>query len=146
MESMKQVYLIGSLRNKQIPVFGNWLRNEYGLDVFDDWHAAGPEADDHWQAYERARGHTYEEALAGPVAQNAFQFDRRHIQASSAAVMVMPAGKSGHLELGYAAGLGKTTAILLAEEPERFDLMYNFATLVTHDRVKLATFLKETLR
>lgn len=142
---MKRVYLIGSLRNREVPLLGNWLRDQ-GINVFDDWHAAGPEADDHWQAYERARGRTYEQALAGAVAQNAFNFDKRHIDASTAAVLVMPAGKSAHLELGYAAGAGKATAILLVEEPERFDLMYNFANLVTRDKLALAVFLKEVLK
>lgn len=142
---MKQVYLIGSLRNPEVPVVGNWLRGQ-GVNVFDDWHAAGPEADDHWQAYERARGRTYEQALAGAVAQNAFGFDKRHIDASAAAVLITPAGKSAHLELGYAAGSGKATAILLVEDPDRFDLMYNFANLVTSDRERLATFLKEALK
>lgn len=142
---MKYAYLIGSLRNPEIPVLGNWLRGQ-GVNVFDDWHAAGPEADDHWQAYERARGRSYEQALAGAVAQNAFNFDKRHIDASTAAVLVMPAGKSAHLELGYAAGKGKATGILLVEDPERFDLMYNFADLVTNDRDRLAAFLKEVLR
>lgn len=145
MAGMKQVYLIGSLRNARVPQVGQYLRTVHGFNVFDDWHAAGPEADDCWQAYEKARGRTYAEALAGAAAQNVFAFDKRHLDASDAAVLVMPAGKSGHLELGYMAGQGKTTAILLAEEPERFDVMYNFAGLVTSDDYELATFLKRRL-
>jgi len=43
-------------------------------------------------------------------------------------VLVLPAGKSGHLELGYMIGQGKPGYILLDGEPERFDVMYNFAT------------------
>jgi nucleoside 2-deoxyribosyltransferase len=43
---------------------------------------------------------------------------------------VMPAGKSGHIELGYAVGQGKPGYILLEKEPERWDLMYAFATKI----------------
>ena len=56
---MKSLYLIGSLRNPKIPDIAQTIRIETGLDVFDDWHAAGPEADDHWQHYEKNREHGY---------------------------------------------------------------------------------------
>jgi len=65
---MPRVYLIGSLRNPNIPVVAGLLRAE-GYDVFDDWFAAGPEADDHWMAYEKQRGRTYDLALKGHAAQ-----------------------------------------------------------------------------
>ena len=51
------------------------------------------------------------------------------LSASSACVLVMPCGRSAHLELGHANGAGKPTAILLSDgEPE---LMYGMADLVT---------------
>jgi nucleoside 2-deoxyribosyltransferase len=42
----------------------------------------------------------------------------------------MPAGKSAHLELGYMIGRGKPCFVLFDEEPERWDVMYQFATAV----------------
>ncbi len=45
----------------------------------------------------------------------------------ASALLVLPAGKSGHLELGYAIGSGKKGYILLDKEPERYDVMYAFA-------------------
>ena len=144
MPALKRVYLIGSLRNPHIPVLAGWLR-EQGITVFDDWHAVGPDADDHWRDYEKARGHRFKEALKGAAAQHVFDFDRTNIDESIAVVMVMPAGKSGHLELGYAAGRGKATAILLDKDPDRFDVMYNFASLVTDNNDELATWLKGVL-
>lgn len=121
------VYLIGSLRNPEVPKLGNELR-ALGLDVFDDWHSAGPEADDEWQRYEQARGRKMAEALKGEHAQDVFLFDKRNLDAREVAVLVLPAGKSAHLELGYMAGKGKRTYVLMDGEPERFDVMYNFAT------------------
>ena len=129
---MKTVYLIGSLRNPRVAEVGSMIRAE-GYEAFDDWHGAGPEADDFWMKYEKARGRSYRQALQGHAAANAFAFDKRHLDRSDAGVMVMPAGKSGHLELGYLAGQGKPTFILFDEEPERWDLMVKFATHIAFD-------------
>lgn len=125
-----KLYLIGSLRNAQIPIIGNHLRNTTGWDVFDDWIAAGPDADDHWRDYEKGRGHGLVEALKGHAAQHVFSFDRSHLDSSDAAVLAWPAGKSAHLELGYMKGRGKPCYILMDGEPERFDVMLNFADKV----------------
>ena len=76
--------------------------------------------------YAKQRGWGYKEALTCFAARNSFEFDKRHIDSSDIVVMVMPAGKSAHLELGYSIGLGKEAHILFDVEPERFDLMYNF--------------------
>jgi hypothetical protein len=120
------IYLIGSLRNPRVPVLAEKLRAA-GFDVFDDWYAAGPKADDCWQQYEKQRGHSFSEALRGHAAKNVFEFDRRHLVDASAVVLVLPAGKSGHLELGWALGRGTPGYILLDGEPERYDVMYQFA-------------------
>lgn len=102
----------------------------YMGEVFDDWYGAGSEADDCWQAYEKARGRTFVEALAGDAAQNVYWFDLTHLRLATHVVLVLPAGKSGHLELGWALGQGKKGYILMDGEPDRFDVMYNFATAV----------------
>ena len=38
----------------------------------------------------------------------------------------MPAGKSGHHELGYMVGSGKKGYVLFDKEPKRWDVMYQF--------------------
>jgi len=125
------VYLIGSLRNPEVPKVADELRRA-GFEVFDDWYAAGPEADDYWQKYEIARGHTYAQALQGYAARHVFDFDCTHLTRCDLGVLMLPAGKSGHLELGYMAGMGKRTAILLDKVPERYDVMYKFASAGVH--------------
>lgn len=124
-----KIYLIGSLRNNRIPKVGNVLRNEK-FDVFDDWFAPGPEADDKWRDYEKLRGRSYVEALAGHAAKHIFALDKSHLDQSDAAVLVAPAGKSAHLELGYMIGKGKPGYILFDGEPERWDVMTQFATAI----------------
>lgn len=140
MNNPPTIYLIGSLRSPTVPEIGNRLRGE-GYDVFDDWHAAGPIADDSWQEYENIRGHTYIEALQGYAAKHVFAFDLFHLNRADAGVLVMPAGKSGHLELGFLAGKGKKTYILFNEVPERYDVMYQFAEGVFFDYSDLETAL-----
>lgn len=124
------IYVIGSLRNPKITSIGNALRSA-GHDAFDQWFASGPEADDYWQKYCKERGWTYREALASVYAEHIFEFDRHHLESCDAAVQVMPSGKSGCWELGYVAGKGKPTFILIEEEPERYDVMARFATIVS---------------
>ena len=123
---MSVIYLIGSLRNPELPKLGNILRAQ-GHEVFDDWFGAGPEADDYWQKHEKQRGSSYYDALHGHAAENVFKFDKRHIDRCDTVVLVMPAGKSGHLELGYAIGAGKRGFVYFHEEPDRWDVMYHFA-------------------
>lgn len=135
------VYLIGSLRNAAVPELGNQLRAA-GFEVFDDWYAAGPEADDCWRDYEKARGRSYKEALDGYAARHVFAFDKLHLDRCDIAVLVMPAGKSAHLELGYCAGKGKRTYILFDAEPERFDVMVQFADAVCFSAEELIETLK----
>lgn len=131
------IYLIGSLRNPEISNIANRLREATGEEIFDDWYAAGPEADDYWRDYERGRGRTFSEALQGLAARNVFAFDRTNLERADAVVLALPAGKSGHLELGWALGRGKKGYILLDNDPERFDVMYQFATGVFDNLEKL---------
>jgi hypothetical protein len=126
------IYLIGSLRNPRIPIIGNRLRKE-GFVVWDDWFAGGKVADDEWKSYEEGLGHTYIEALSGDAANHVFHFDRMHLDISDCAVLVCPAGKSAHLELGYMIGKGKRGYILLDTAAIRWDVMLKFATNVFLD-------------
>lgn len=123
-----KIYLIGSLRNPEIPRIGDELRN-IGIDVFDDWFAGGPIADDSWQEYEKGRGRSYQSALYGPAARNVFNFDHTNLMASHGAILVLPAGKSGHLELGFMAGLGRFTGVLFPPEEQLAKLPDNWEWL-----------------
>ncbi len=123
-----KLYLIGSLRNPDIPTHARALRAA-GFTVFDDWFAAGPTADDCWQSYSKQRGQSYSEALASHAAQHIFHFDKRHLDSSDAGVLIAPAGRSAYLEAGYLAGRGVPVFIYYPEEPERWDVMANFGTV-----------------
>lgn len=123
----RSIYVIGSMRNPRVPEVAKALR-AIGWDAFDDWYSPGEQCDDKWQEYERSRGRSFKEALAGYHAQHAFAMDEKHIERCNAGLLVLPAGKSAHIELGVFRGMKKPRYILMDGEPERFDLMYNFAT------------------
>src|SRR3990167_8283458 len=117
------IYVIGSLKNENIPKVGDRLR-EIGLDALENWWSSGPEADMCWQMYEKNRGHSFKEALASRESQNVFRFDRAYLDLCDAAVLVLPAGRSGHLELSYVIGRDKPGFILMDGEPKQYDQMY----------------------
>lgn len=137
----KVLYLVGSLRNPRIPELAYSLRCALpDVEVFDDWFAAGPEADDHWKTYEQDRGRSYLEALDGYAARHVFEFDKHHLDRATHVLLVLPAGKSGHMEVTYAEyGTDAKTAILLDPEDVRWDVMYQFIpTILTQDHEVLS--------
>lgn len=135
------VYIIGSLRNPEVLTIANKVQ-EAGHEAFADWYGAGPEADDKWKEYNEARGRSYLDALASRGARAIFNFDKENIERADAVLLVAPAGKSGHLELGYALGKGKKGYYLL-DNPDRWDVMLQFCTLVTDKLEDIITNLNK---
>ena len=80
--------------------------------------------------------------MSGHAANHVFHFDLKHLDDSDVAVLFLPAGKSGHLELGYVLGKGKRGYILL-DNPERWDVMYKFAHGVLHSFEELEEELRK---
>jgi len=138
---MRSIYLIGSLKNREgVQAVAKELRQE-SYDVFDDWLAPGPDADDHWKLYEEARGRTYQEALQGYAAKHIFEFDKRHLDRCEIAVLVMPAGKSAHLELSYMLQQDKPGYILM-DRPDRWEVMVQFSTGIAFSMEELLEMIK----
>jgi nucleoside 2-deoxyribosyltransferase len=124
---MTSIYVAGPLNSNRVRKVAIKLR-ESGYDAFDDWHSAGPHADEEWQKHEIERGRPFSEAIRGYHARLVVDFDQHHINRCDAFVLVAPAGKSTHIELGYAIGLGKPSFVLFDGEPDRYDVMYGLAT------------------
>ena len=138
---IKSIYIIGSLRNNAVVQFANEL-DALGFEAFADWISPGPDADDFLRDYSKARGRDYKQTLQSYAAKHIFEFDLHHINRCDAAIMLMPAGKSGHLELGFVRGLGKPGYILFDKEPDRVDVMYQFATDIFFSKEELFAALK----
>ena len=62
--------------------------------------------------------------LNSPIAAQGYLTDLRGMTWCDTCLLFMPCGRSAHLELGWCAGRGKRTIILLADgEPELMALM-----------------------
>jgi nucleoside 2-deoxyribosyltransferase len=142
---IERIYLIGSLRHNGVRELANRIR-KHGFTVFDDWHSAGTHADEIWQAYEKQRGHDYLIGIRNEHARNVYNFDLGNINKSDTGLLLMPAGKSAHLELGYMLGQGKRGYVLFEGEPERWDVMYQFATDLFMDESSLLDTLRKNRR
>jgi hypothetical protein len=144
-ENTKRViYIIGSLRNKQVPIIANQLRRDLGqnVEIFDSWVSPGPRADDYLRDYCKAKGFNYKQTLNDYASRHIFEFDKTHLERATDVVLIMKAGKSCHLELGWALGRGKRGYVLFNEEPKRVDIMYGFSTDVFFDYKELLQELK----
>jgi hypothetical protein len=72
---------------------------------------------------------TYLDMIDHPRAIEGYESDFAAMNRADTFVMVLPCGKSAHLELGWAAGAGKRTAIL-CEDPIEPELMYRMADFI----------------
>ena len=85
--------------------------------------------------------------LADPRSRRAFEEDKKWLDWADVCLLVLPSGKSAHLEAGYAKGQGKLLIIWQNEFPKgEFDVMYGFADLITESTSVIIEFLagKET--
>lgn len=115
-----RIYVASSWRNEYQPVVVARLE-ALGHEVYDFKNPPGAaaggfhwrELDPNWQQWD---AETYRAALAGPVAQAGFKADMDALRACDACLLVLPCGRSAHLELGWAVGAGKKTAVMLFDE------------------------------
>lgn len=82
----------------------------------------------------------YLRMLAHPVAAEGYAKDFAAMDAADTFVLVLPCGRSAHLELGWAIGAGKRTAILL-EDPAEPELMYRLVDHLAPDLMDLLAWL-----
>lgn len=74
--------------------------------------------------------------LNAPAARRGFARDMAAIRTTDTLVLVLPCGRSAHLELGLAVGLGKKTVVLL-DDPCQPELMYRAVDYVAADMHQL---------
>lgn len=85
-------------------------------EVDPDWQCWTPEA--------------YRAGLAHPVAQAGFASDYDAMRWADTGVLVLPSGRSAHIEAGYFNGAGKDLYVLLGGEELVPELMYLMATAI----------------
>lgn len=121
------IYVASSWRNPMQDAVVHVLRAA-GLPVYD-FKNPEPNTGFHWSEVGLQHGGdvepraNYLAALEHPRSIAGFQSDFDAMQAADTFVLVLPCGRSAHLELGWAVGAGKRTAILL-DDPCTPELMY----------------------
>lgn len=83
----------------------------------------------------------YLNALAHPRAIEGFAADFGAMEKADTFVLVLPCNRSAHLELGWAIGMGKRTAIYLAERPITPELMYKMVDYITPSLTDLVSWV-----
>lgn len=136
----KRIYAASSWRNAYQPRIVELLRSE-GYEVYDfrrpffgledgfRWSEIDPD----WENWSPSR---YRELLlSSPTASLGFNSDFRAMQWADTCVLVMPCGRSAHLELGWCAGAGKHTIVHIPEpcEPELMNMLANEITVTDEE-------------
>lgn len=89
--------------------------------------AFSPGADHTWEVIEHwtdpVSPALFQQAMLHPKAVAGFHRDMEHLKMAEAVILLLPCGKSAHLEAGWAAGAGKPLA-LYAPEDLQPELMY----------------------
>jgi nucleoside 2-deoxyribosyltransferase len=124
----RRIYLASSWRNPHQPDLVEILRDE-GHQVYDfrnprpgDQGFKWSDIDPDWIGWDAGR---FRLALGHEVASAGFRSDFEAMEWADTFVLRLPCGRSAHLELGWAIGAGKPSAIFLEDgEPE---LMYRLA-------------------
>lgn len=126
---MARIYTASSWRNPHQPEIVERLRNG-GHEVYDFRHPfngvpgfAWSSIDPDWKGWSAAR---YRELLTtSPIAAGGFVSDLRAMQWADTCLLILPCGRSAHLEAGWFCGQGKRCVILTrdGEEPELMALL-----------------------
>lgn len=146
------IYVASSWRNTYQPEVVQFLRS-LGHEVYDfrnprpgdvgfawrDVPGAPPATLDQRRRWEPG---VLREVLKHPVAQAGFKSDMDALRAADLVVLVLPCGKSAHLEAGWAAGAQKPV-VVYQPEPDEPDLMYLMGDGIVVNLVELAERLPD---
>ena len=129
---MRKIYLASSWRNENQPGLVSLLRDR-GHEVYDFRHPsevdegfAWSEIDEDWLNWTPAA--FLGKLTTHPRAASGYAFDKKALDWCDTCVLLLPCGRSAHLEAGYAIGQGKRTVIVLSERGFEPELMYLMAT------------------
>lgn len=122
----KRIYVASSWRNSYQPSTVITLRKLY--EVYDFRNPApGNEGftwgqlDRDWEHWSPAR---FRDALQRPIAQAGYLCDKEGMDWADTCVLLLPSGKSAHLEAGYMAGEGKRVIVYSPAPSIEPELMY----------------------
>lgn len=133
---MARVYVASSWRNKHQPYVCQSLIR-WGHQVFDFRHPRSGYDGFHWSEIDPEWEKWSKEELVQLLQNNqtaayGFLSDLRGMQWADTCVLVLPCGRSAHLEAGWFAGANKRLIVYMPEKQEP-DLMYLMAQHIVFD-------------
>lgn len=141
---MRRIYVATSWRNQYQPNIIKALRNE-GHQCYDFRNPPGKagfqwkDIEEGWEDWDRER---YRHLLTTtPDAAFGFIADYRAMQWADTCLLVLPSGRSAHLEAGYFNGANKRLIIYIPEKIEP-DLMYLMAQYICLDMNEVLEAMK----
>lgn len=142
----RRIYVASSWKNQYFETVVDLLTGpSENHECYDFKRTSG--AAFHWsEAGVNSAGETVENYLAGlnhPRSVAGFHSDFSHMEWADTFVLILPCGRSAHLELGWAVGKGKPTAILLepGRDVEPPELMYKMVDHIAPDLTSLCDWL-----
>jgi len=143
-QKMRKIYLASSWRNPNQQRAVEILRNA-GHGVYDfrnpvhgnvgfSWSEIDPD----WLDWTPQR---FIEGLSSQIAVDGFSLDKAALDWCDTCILLLPCGRSAHLEVGYAIGKGKQTLIVLDNERFEPELMYLLADKVVPDLSQMLSAL-----
>lgn len=120
----RRIYVASSWRNPLLDQVVDALRRA-GHEVYDFREDTGFSWAEVRAGGAEATGEEVFDALGHEAARAAWQRDHAALAWADTVVLVLPAGSSAHLELGWAAGTGREAFVLVpADVPVRLELMW----------------------
>jgi len=138
-----KVYVASSWRNRHQPSVVEFIRAG-GHEVYEfrnPPHGRGgfawSDIDPEWTTWSPT---AWREALRQPLAVDGFKADLNGMEWADACVLVLPSGRSSHLEAGWFTGKGRPVAVL-ALDPVEPDLMVGLCSALLTSYAELQEWL-----
>lgn len=138
------LYVASSWRNQYQPDIVELLK-AVGHDVYDFRNPPGgsgfswSSVNENWQDWTVAE---YKQALLSEEAQKGFVADFDAMKRADACVLVLPCGRSAHIEAGWCSGFGKPVFCLIPEHQEA-ELMYRVFRSISATPIELITQIQK---
>lgn len=145
----QNVYVASSWRNEALHRGAVAALSSAGHDVYNfrnaapfGWREIDESNDRSWLTDPRR----FREGLKHPIAQRGFASDMDALRKCDACVLVLPCGRSAHLELGWATGMQKHSIVLLDDPMSEPELMYLMCDAICVDIDEVIAELERGVR
>jgi hypothetical protein len=150
-----RIYVASSWRNEARQQATVLALRDAGHSVYDfrnpaegdngfGWHQCAPAGTDRGAFRDMMQDPAFfrDEVLTHPIARDGFTKDWNALTGADCTVIVLPCGRSAHLELGVARGMQQRTIVYLDDPMSEPELMYIACTKIC---VSLAEVVQELL-